>query len=317
MTDIDEKQRQILTAFGVYQMRTNPGGIGNECTHWIYAALFEARALEHDRDLHIDQGQRPLTWGRPVQAAAARIGDITQFQDFRTNYFVYRPDTVGQPLWTHGHKTRRPDHTGMIIIKPPKSGTFFELESHLHQQGKAVMSIRHNQIFYDSFSIAISTSNYDRVKRRGVFWPANIDPLNDDELLNRVFWDELRDDFEITAKEAHEFIRMINHHQTPKLGGKEMAVVFQVQSTGHLKFYRPQKSDHRLRMSADQLAKEKSELIKRMITGAREGHEKTEDAFGGDNKQQRSEDHRFDWNFPAERPGSTPPPIEITITPSR
>src|SRR6266849_3785461 len=61
MTDIDSSHRRILTRFGVYQMTNNPAGIGNECTHWIYAALFEARALDHDKALKIGQGGIP--WG--------------------------------------------------------------------------------------------------------------------------------------------------------------------------------------------------------------------------------------------------------------
>src|ERR1700730_11788913 len=39
MTEIDVTQRQVLTAFGVYQMQANPSGIGNECTRWIHRHL--------------------------------------------------------------------------------------------------------------------------------------------------------------------------------------------------------------------------------------------------------------------------------------
>ncbi len=72
MTDIDSSHRRILTRFGVYQMTNNPAGIGNECTHWIYAALFEARALDHDKALKIGQGGIPYTWGRPVGGIGAK-----------------------------------------------------------------------------------------------------------------------------------------------------------------------------------------------------------------------------------------------------
>lgn len=319
MTDIDAKHRHILTAFGVYQMRTNPGGIGNECTHWIYAALFEARALDHDLALHIDQPPGNLTWGRSVEASNVQIGDISQFRDFKTDYFIYRPVAGGASRASEGSRIRRPDHTGMIIIKTPRWGTFFELEAHLTQPGKALMSIRHNQIFYKSFSIAISTSDFARIKGSGFYWPANIDPLDIDSLLNGIAWDDLRDRFEIRAKEADKLIGMINSNQTPTLAGKEMAVVFRVQSTGRLRFYCPQKSDDRLRMSAGELAKEKARLIEGLKRTGRPGHQASKDAskdaYGGDNKQQRIKDHRFDWDFPNERTGSTPPPVVIKITP--
>ena len=41
MTEIDVTKRQVLTAFGVYQMQANPSGIGNECTRWITAIYLE------------------------------------------------------------------------------------------------------------------------------------------------------------------------------------------------------------------------------------------------------------------------------------
>src|SRR4051812_34594871 len=83
MTDIDERHRRILTDFAVYQMKFNPAGIGNECTHWIYAALFEARALDHDRVLHIAQTLPHYTWGRIVSTSDVQRGDIAQFHGFQ------------------------------------------------------------------------------------------------------------------------------------------------------------------------------------------------------------------------------------------
>lgn len=298
MTDIDAKKRQVLTAFGVYQMQTNPGGIGNECTHWIYAALFEARALDHDRALHIGQAAPPYTWGRRVDAAHAQRGDIAQFHGFRNHFFIYLPDVAGGTRWAEATKIRGPNHTGMVFTAP-RSGVYYQLESHLHQPGVAVMSIRGNTVFYDSFSIAIPASDFARIKGSRA-WPLDIKPSDTDDLLERVDWVELRDQYSITAKAAAALVQTARHGKTPTLAGKDIAVVFQVQSTGQLRFYRPQASADRLRMSADQLATEKASLIKRLIHGGRNGHQASEDDYGGDNKGQRVKDHRFDWSFPQE-----------------
>src|SRR3974377_1811586 len=92
MTDIDSSHRRMLTRFGVYQMTNNPAGIGNECTHWIYAALFEARALDEDKALKIRQSGIPYTWGRPITADAAQPGDIAQFHGLKNTFFVYQTD---------------------------------------------------------------------------------------------------------------------------------------------------------------------------------------------------------------------------------
>ena len=70
MSAIDQASRDILIEFAVDQYLNNPAGIGNECTHWIYAALLEAHALDSDRGLHISQSGPPYTWGSRVKALA-------------------------------------------------------------------------------------------------------------------------------------------------------------------------------------------------------------------------------------------------------
>jgi hypothetical protein len=77
----------------------------------------------------------------------------------------------------------------------------------------------------------------------------------------------------------------------------DIAVFFRVQSSGHLRFYRPQASAARFAMTNDQLKAEKAKLIHSMIVGGRKGHSPTEDEFGGDNKKQWMHDNRFDWTF--------------------
>src|SRR5262245_50619595 len=155
MTDIDSSHRRILTGFGIDQMINNPAGIGNECTHWIYAALFEARALDHDRHLHIGQRGIPYTWGRPVTVEAAQPGDIAQFHNFRNTFFVYQTDDSGGASFMSATKTRGPNHTGMVhITRPGAPGAYYQLESHIHQTGTPLMKVRGNTIYYQSFAIA-------------------------------------------------------------------------------------------------------------------------------------------------------------------
>jgi len=92
-------------------------------------------------------------------------------------------------------------------------------------------------------------------------------------------------------------ILRIKQRKTPTIGGTDVAVLFRVQTTGNLSFFCPQASTARLTMTPDQLAAAKTELIRRMIRSGRKGHSGKEDQFGGDNKQQRIHDHRFNWTF--------------------
>lgn len=301
MTDIDPEKRKILTAFGVDQMTNNPAGIGNECTHWIYAALFEARALDHDRALHIGQSSVPYTWGRRVQPASVQRGDIAQFHSFHNNFFIFLPDGTGGSRWLWQDFSRAPNHTGMVFV-PPRAGAYYQLESHTHYglpkhpRGVGLMSIRGATIYFESFAIALSTDDF-----KAIFgsqpWPQDVNVRDVVDLLERVDWTGLRADHEIAPGVAEKLIGQIRHQKTPILDGAGIAVLFRVQSIGHLHFYCPQASEKRLAMSADQLKTEKANLIHRMIIGGRKGHSPTEDEFGGDNKKERLHDHRFDWSF--------------------
>jgi len=38
MADIDQSHRDLLIEFAADKYLNNPAGIGNECTHWVYAA---------------------------------------------------------------------------------------------------------------------------------------------------------------------------------------------------------------------------------------------------------------------------------------
>jgi len=322
MTDIDSSHRRILTKFGVYQMTNNPAGIGNECTHWIYAALFEARALDHDKHLkkgdgHLNIGQSgiPYTWGRPVEAAAAQPGDIAQFHGFRNTFFVYQIDGSGGSSWLSATKIRGPNHTGMVYIAP-RSGTYFQLESHLHQAGETVMRVRGNTIYSQSFAIALSADDLKQLKG-SQSWPSNVNTSDMDDMIERVDWVGMRDkpsaaihrdklsipiataDTLIARIKQNDLLARSKRSLLPiEVGKAEVAFLFVAHTTGDLRFYCPQQSTARLAMNDSQLADEKADLIHKMIKGGRAGGKPDEDAYGGDNKKERLHDHRFDWSFP-------------------
>jgi len=313
MADIDASHRKLLTRFGVYQLVNNPAGIGNECTHWIYAALFEARALDHDRhhkkgDGHFNIGQSgiPYTWGRPVTADAAQPGDIAQFHNFRNTFFVFQTDGSGGSSWLSATKIRGPNHTGMVYIAP-RSGVYYQLESHLHETGKAVMRVRGNTIYFESFAIALSADDLKQIKGSEL-WPADVNTANMEDMLERVSWWDMRnkssvaatrDKLSIPLKTAETLVTRIHRKHLPiEVDKTEVAFLSVVHSTGDLRFYCPQQSPERLAMNDSQLADEKADLIHKMIRGGRRGGNPDQDEFGGDNKKVRLHDHRFDWSFP-------------------
>jgi hypothetical protein len=313
MADIDASHRNLLTRFGVYQMVNNPAGIGNECTHWIYAALFEARALDHDRHLkkgdgHLNIGQSgiPYTWGRPITADAAQPGDIAQFHGFKNTFFVYQTDGSGGSSWLSATKIRGPNHTGMVYIAP-RSGTYYQLESHIHQAGQTVMRVRGNTIYYQSFAIALSADDLKKLKG-SQSWPSDVNTSDMDDMIERVDWVGMRDKpsvaltrdkLSIPMGTADTLIARINRKVSPiEVDKTEVAFLFVVHTTGDLRFYCPQQSPARLAMNDGQLADEKAHLIDTLIKGGRAGGAASEDEFGGDNKKVRQHDHRFDWSFP-------------------
>jgi hypothetical protein len=296
-TDISAQKRQILTAFGVDQMNKNPAGIGNECTHWIYAALFEARALDSDAKLHIQQTGVNYTWGRQVNTAAVQRGDIAQFNNFQNSFFICWPDSGGGTKWRELTKIRGPLHTGMVFVTP-RSGMYLQLEAHLRKDpGETVMRVRGHTIYFESLAVAIPTTDFSSVKGSRA-WPADIDPADEKDLLDRIDWVELRAKRSIDLRVAATQIHRIKQNKNPTIDGKDVAVLFRVLTTGDLRFFCPQASTARLAMSPGQLAVEKAKLIRMMIKSGRTGKSPSEDQFGGDNKERRVKDHRFDWTFP-------------------
>jgi hypothetical protein len=298
MAEIDAAHRRILTNFAVYQMNSNPAGIGNECTHWIYAALFEARALESDRGLGISQTGAHYTWGRQVDPDQVQRGDIAQFHHFKNTFYLYQKTSTGVTTLT-SDQVRGPNHTGMVFTVP-KNGTYYQMESHLHHTGIPRMTVRGNTIYYDSFAIALSASELAQIKGTTT-WPATVDTTDIEDMLERIDWVGMRDDHAMDLKPADLLVKKLNHNLSApvtKANGDDIACLLVVHADGYLRFSSPQASTARLGMNADQLANEKAQLIHMMIVSGRRGGSKDEDQYGGDNKKQRLYDHRFDWSYP-------------------
>jgi hypothetical protein len=298
MADIDDAHRRLLTAFGVYQMNSNPAGIGNECTHWIYAALFEARALDSDRALGISQTGAHYTWGRLVDTDKVQRGDIAQFHHFKNTFFIYQNTSSGFTSLT-SDQVRGPNHTGMVFTVP-KNGTYYQMESHLHHPGIARMTVRGNTIYYDSFAIALSAADLAQIKGTSA-WTAGVDTSDIEDMLERIDWVGMRDQHSIDLKAADQFVKKLKHKLSATItqpNGDDIACLLVVHADGYLRFSSPQASPARLAMDPAQLADEKAHLIHTLIRSGRHGGAATEDQYGGDNKKQRLYDHRFDWSFP-------------------
>jgi hypothetical protein len=195
LTDVDDSQRSTLTEFGVSQMNFNPAGIGNECTHWIYAALFEASALDFSRALHIAQGRHPYTWGRSVEARNVQRGDIAQFHGFQNHFFIYQVTSTGTSGYYDRREIRGPNHTGMVFT-PPVRGTYYQLESHLTDPSTTRMRVRGNTIYYESFAVALSAADLAKVQLTKA-WPNDIngvdilrrgDAAGVHDMLERIDW---------------------------------------------------------------------------------------------------------------------------------
>jgi hypothetical protein len=299
MTDIDASHRRTLTAFGVYQMNFNPAGIGNECTHWIYAALFEARALDSDRTLHIAQTGPHYTWGRLVGTNDVQRGDIAQFHGFQNQFFIYQVNSSGGATWMDSKQVRGPNHTGMVFITP-KGGAYYQLESHLHQPATTRMRVRGNTIYYESFAIALSAGDLQQIRGSAV-WPADVNSADITDMLERIDWTGMRQQHSIGLVAADRLVKQIRGRAPPaviKANGTNIACLCVVHASGYLRFSCPQASTARLGMDDTQLATEKANLIHKMIRSGRRGGVATEDEFGGDNRAQRLHDHRFDWSYP-------------------
>ena len=300
MTDVDATHQGILPTFGWDQWRTNRAGIGNECTHWIYAALLEARALDYDPVQHIAQTGNRYTWGRHIQPQASIAGDIVQFRDYRNRFTFWFRD---EGRWLTHEFLRGPMHTAMVAIAQNHTfdGQHLLLESHLHQPGVARMTLRENRVYDDNFAVALTTEQFNRV-RQTVSWPASVDSRDAVSLARGVTWLRLRDSNRFAMHDADAAFRRILHGQAPNID-PDIAFLMRLTTSGEIRFYRPQLSPARLAMNAVQFEAEKQRVIAMMIRSGRPGERAIPghplDEYGSDNKAIRVHDRRFDWRFNA------------------
>jgi hypothetical protein len=300
MTDLDLQHQHILSAFGWDQWRSNHAGIGNECTHWIYAALLEARALDHDPGLHIAQNGQHYTWGRRIEPAAALAGDIVQFRNYLNRFLFWFRD---ERRWLRQDLLRGPMHTAMVATTQSHTfeGQHLLLESHLHQLGVPRMTTRENRVYDANFAAALTTAQFSRV-RGTTTWPASVDTTNAADLDRNVVWLRLRDDYPFPIHDADLAFHRIMHGSAPNIDSN-IAFLFRLSTTGEIRFYRPQQSRERLAMNDAEFQAEKERVIAMMVRNGRPGDQATRghplDEYGSDNKQARQRAHLFNWRFNA------------------
>lgn len=295
MTDVDAAHQRILSAFGWRQARDNPAGIGNECTHWIYAALLEARAHDHSRALHIAQTGNHYTWGRRIDPATALAGDIVQFRNYQNAFSFWFRD---QSTWRSYRAIRGPMHTAMVAITQSHTfdGQHLLMESHLTQPGYARMTIRHNRVYNCDFAVALTSQQRQQLNVN--VWPRSVSTSDPEELSRRVAWIGLRNSHAFPMQQADAAFQQLAQHHAPQIDAN-ISVLFRLRTTGEIRFYRPQQSPERLAMNPAQFAEEKRRLIAMMIRSGRPGDPHPLDEYGGDNRRIRVRDHRFDWQFDA------------------
>lgn len=273
MADVDEVRRKVLVDFGRYQMAQNPPGIGSECTHWIYAALFEARALDEDDTLNIHQATDPYTWGKKIEIEDARPGDIIQFSKNEAAFFLYTVSALSSS-WSSSFQKRGPLHTAMLTV-PTSNGVFSAMELHVNNS----MRVQEHKIFYQSFAIALTEEELKKTvgSRK---WPRNLlDPKKQArEMIQMIDWAAMRDDNEIAPEKADKLRDAVTKGPIKTDRGEEIACLFIVHVSGDIQAFVPQASEARLKMNESELKQEKAKIIKSERVGTKPGH--------------------FDWSFP-------------------
>ncbi|HXL85618.1 MAG TPA: hypothetical protein VN927_00310, partial [Gemmatimonadaceae bacterium] len=226
---------------------------------------------------------------------------------------IYQTSSSGS-TWMDATRIRGPNHTGMVFATP-RSGAYYQLESHIHQPGETLMRIRGNTINYESFAIALDASDLGRLQGSAP-WPSNVVTTDMDDMLERIDWIGMRDDLSIPLATADALVAKIRHHsKSPiQVGTKTIDCLFVVHQTGDLRFYCPRESAERIAMNDSELAAEKADVIHRNIKSGRVGGRASADEFGGDNKKARLHDDRFDWNYPQPEPLTTTTSTRTTTT---
>jgi hypothetical protein len=293
--DVDRNVSDKILDFCGYQMKYNIMGIGNECTHFVYAALFEVSAEDGTIKTHpkIQQIKVPFVWGRKLEGSEVRGGDIAQFLNHDQNLFIYSKDASA---WQVKSNKRAPNHTG-IVYNSPLWGDFSQYESHLHQEGLTRMKIRINQVYYESYGIVLTNDDMSRTTSTLIkYLKDRSSSLS--RLLSDVSWGALRTAYGVDIRTADAIKKMIKSNQVPKYRGEEVAIFFEVKISGKISFFRPIVSDRRRNMGEADRAAEKTAVIKMMIRSGRKGHLEKGDAFGGDLKSERVKLGAFSWDYP-------------------
>jgi hypothetical protein len=305
MADIDPTQRQKLLTFAYNDARSNANGIGNECTHLIYAALFEAGA--HDGIMEpsrgIGQSVPPYTWGKEVALAKAQGGDVVQYHGFQNNFNYWNLVPSNWRTW-RWDKKRSPNHTAILFA--PTNNYVLELESHLTDASIPKMMTRMGLVFYKAFNIIITDALYRSDQAITSFvddFPSNPDQfatyLTSKGFLTQPF-ETIFSKCLVSDADYKKVSDLVladykaGKQVTPPTYNNSVArFLFQHKPSGQMKAYIPQASSRRMAMNAVQKDAEKQKLIALLIKGGRAG---THD--GGDSKDERKAAGYFSWKSP-------------------
>lgn len=291
MGDVPQSDSTKIVDFANYQMAKNPGGIGNECTHFVYAALFEVKALDGAlrKAANVDSVKVPYRWGRNVAFSEMIRGDIAQFTGHQQTTFIY-----SQPAssWATATMKRLPNHTGIVETRAEDiAGMFLQFEAHLTDPKYTKMQIRIGRVYYEPFAIMIPLVDLNQPSMGPVKQLAQ-GSLKD--LAETVFWGALRTKYGITAKQAATLEKAARAGKAPA----DIGILFTVSVVkDSVKIFCPQMSNERRAMKASDLVLEKRKLIESMKKSGRAGGDSSGDQYHNDNKKQRIKDGSFDWTF--------------------
>lgn len=276
MGDISDTALAGIVQFCEKQKTSNPNGIGNECTHFVYAALFEANAADGALEISkktketplVQTSRKPYHWGRKLDPNEAKGGDVVQFDDVVQNIYIYS-DADNNATWRHDQRIRGPMHTGVLAIGP-YHGNFDLYEAHITQDGYNKMQVRTNSVFYESFAIGIS-KDYLQKNKHPMSLSRYLQEHRSDTaaLLSSVNWAALRTpSHEANPLKEGQLKAAFNSGTAPL---PDIAIFFQVNVKGSIRLYRPQASLHRQRLTTAERTKEKEKLIKMMKRSGRAG----------------------------------------------
>ena len=304
MADVSDADLAKFVRFAESQMNKNPAGIGNECTHFVYAGLFEIRAMDGalQRNATVNTANNHLHWGRPIDPTDAKPGDIVQFWDHHENFLLW---SRGGGMRSSRTLIRGPLHTAVVATPADSAnpGGFIVYECHVHTDPSLpLMQIRMGTINYQSYSLEVPDTSlhpqsltFTNFVLSGIEKALETSPNDTLDKLTKFPAYLGRSTFGISDTDARKLETAITSKsmQLPS----DVGAYFRVKQSGMIQIYRPQISNDRRAMRPDALASEKTKLIAALQKGGRAGHSPTEDNFGGDNKARRVKDHRFDWTF--------------------